>query len=93
MNFNFHSYTIEKEGNIFVVFGHGEYPAESVLCGQIARIRLGEFDTLERAGWAYPLASVCKHSTRIPSGWMSGSDLAPSWFDPADAGERWDDDY
>jgi hypothetical protein len=21
------------------------------------------------------------------------SDLAPDWFDPADAGERWDDDY
>jgi hypothetical protein len=21
------------------------------------------------------------------------SDVAPSWFDPADAGERWDDDY
>jgi hypothetical protein len=21
------------------------------------------------------------------------SDVAPSWFDPMDAGERWDDDY
>ena len=21
------------------------------------------------------------------------SDVAPDWFDPADAGERWDDDY
>jgi hypothetical protein len=21
------------------------------------------------------------------------SPIAPSWFDPADAGERWDDDY
>ena len=21
------------------------------------------------------------------------SDVAPSWFDPADAGERWDEDY
>ncbi len=23
----------------------------------------------------------------------ANSDVAPSWFDPADAGERWDDDY
>ena len=23
----------------------------------------------------------------------ANSDIAPRWFDPADAGERWDDDY
>ena len=23
----------------------------------------------------------------------ANSDVAPAWFDPADAGERWDDDY
>ena len=23
----------------------------------------------------------------------ASSDVAPSWFDPADAGERWEDDY
>ena len=23
----------------------------------------------------------------------ANSDVAPSWFDPADAGERWEDDY
>lgn len=23
----------------------------------------------------------------------ANSDVAPSWFDPTDAGERWDDDY
>ena len=26
-------------------------------------------------------------------GWNSPGSVAPDWFDPADAGERWDDDY
>ena len=41
MNFNFHSYTIEKEFDKFVVFGHGEYPEDSVLAGQYARSAVG----------------------------------------------------
>ena len=93
MDYNYHSYTIEREGADFVVFGHGEHPEESVLCGQPARNRLAYCKTLEEAQELYPQATVPEYSTRIPSGWLPMSDVAPSWFDPTYAGERWDEDY
>lgn len=94
MDFNFHSYTIERdEFGVWEVFGHGEYPRDSVLAGQYARIFMARFETLEEAQEAYPTATVPEYSTRIPSGWIPMSDIAPVDFDPADAGERWDEDY
>ena len=94
MKFNFHAHTIEQDDRgIFEVFGHGEYPEDSVLCGQHARILCDRFDTLGEAQEAYPQATVPEYSTRIPAGWMPMSDLPPSWFDPTACGERWDDDY
>lgn len=94
MNFKFHRHTIEQDNRgVFEVFGHGEYPRDSVLAGQYARIFVASFDTLEEAQQAYPKAEVPEYSTRIPSGWIPMSDTAPSWFDEADAGERWGEDY
>lgn len=94
MKFNFHSHTIESEGRRFVVFGHGEYPEESVLAGQYARCAVQSFDTLAEAQEAYPKAEVPECSTHLPAWLLSGvSDVAPSWFDEADAGERWDENY
>lgn len=82
------------------VFGHGVYPESSVLAGQAQRVFLAEFKTQEEAQERYPGAEVLEHSTKpIRYEWDSLTDLsglperAPDWFDPADAGERWDDDY
>lgn len=93
MNFNYHNYTIEPEFDKFVVFGHGEYPEDSVLAGQYARGAVDTFDTLEEAQKAYPQADVPEYSTRVPSGWIPMSHNPPSDFDPAYCGERWDEDY
>ena len=93
MNFKYNDYTIEQEDDNFIVFGHGEYPEDSVLAGQYARCAIDTFNTLEEASKAYPKASILERSTRIPSSWISMSDIPPSWFDPADAGERWNEDY
>ena len=94
MYLNFHSYTIERdEFGVWEVFGHGEYPADSVLSGQTARIFVARFDFLEDAKEAYPEATVSEYSTRIPAGWQPMSDLPPVDFDPMDAGERWEEDY
>jgi len=93
MNFNYHSYTIEFEKPHWVVFGHGEYPEDSVLAGEYARNRLAHCKTLAEAQALYPRAEVPEYSTRIPSGWLPVSDLPPAWFDPAACGERWDEDY
>ena len=94
MDIKYRSFTIEQdEYGTWEVFGHGEYPRSSVLAGQPGRWCVASFDTLEEALKAYPKATVPEHSTRIPSGWLPMSDTAPSWFDPMDAGERWDDDY
>lgn len=38
--------------------------------------------------WAERLAEHEQHVTVYPD-----SPIAPSWFDPAAAGERWDEDY
>jgi hypothetical protein len=93
MQFNYHSYTIEKEYEKFAVFGHGEYPEDSVLAGQYARGFIDSFDTLEEAQAVYPEAEFSELKTGIPSGWRVMSDLPPTDFDPYYAGERWDDDY
>lgn len=73
------------------VYSYGVYGSWSVLAGQEKRSCRGEFDTLEEAQHEFPEAE-----------WSGGGcgyrevfipHTAPSWFDEADAGERWDDDY
>ena len=84
----------------FAVYGHGVYPESSVLAGQASRSNLDMFETLEDARREWPFAEVLDHSTRpFRTGGESLADLSglprsePDWFDPAAAGERWDDDY
>lgn len=83
-----------------VVYGHGTYGENSVLEGQALRQYLKHFETIEEAKVEYPTAEVLDHSTKE---WRPANEsladasglpsVAPAWFDPADAGERWDDDY
>ena len=84
----------------FAVYGHGVYPKGSVLEGQASRVNLDMGDTLEALKTEWPKAEVLEHSTKpFRTGNESLADLsglpkfAPSDFDPADAGERWDSDY
>jgi hypothetical protein len=86
--------------NGFAVYGHGTYPRHSVLAGQASRTHLDMGDTLEALKAAWPQAEVLDHSTKpFRMGNESLAELSglpstpPSWFDPRDAGERWDDDY
>ena len=84
----------------FAIYGHGVYPESSVLAGQTSRTHLDMGDTLEALRAEWPNAEVIEHSTKpFRFGNESLADLSglpsspPGWFDPADAGERWDDDY
>lgn len=52
-------------------------------------IFLDSFPSVEEAKQAYPTAEIGTH--KLQSDPMSSS--PPDWFDPMDAGERWDDDY
>lgn len=76
--------------NAYGVYQYDFWPRHSVLSGQSRRTYLGEFKTLEEALKEYPKASVsegCGYRDIDPG------PIPPTWFDPADAGERWDDDY
>jgi len=73
-------------------YEHGVYEKSSVLAGQPSRTFRGGFDTVEKALEWFPLADVLEHSTKQDVETMLPR-TAPDWFDPADAGERWDDDY
>ena len=92
--------TIEKDSGNWWVVGHGTYESSSILAGQYKRSLIHAFDTAEEAKVAYPKAEVIEGSTRpMRSGNESLADLSglpkcpPSDFDPADAGESWDEDY
>lgn len=70
---------------VFGVFKYYEWKGESV------RAWMDEFNTLDEAQAAYPNAVF----NGLGSAYQPPiiSHLAPDWFDEADAGERWDDDY
>jgi hypothetical protein len=78
------TYRTEKYG----VYRYGTYERGSVLEGQEKRSFLGEYDTLEEAKANHPDAEYSDGSQYrevfIPH-------TAPEWFDPADAGETWDE--
>lgn len=93
---NFDYLTIEpsvhRDGE-FAVYGHDTYPRSSVLAGRHRRTFLDSFESPEAAAEAYPEADAIEWSSRAPD---HDDPLGPnpaSWFDPAAAGERWDDDY
>ena len=84
----YHSINIyaERDGG-FTVKGHGVYPRHSVNFGMTRIVFLDSFETYEEAVAAYPDA-VNGHKLLDPPTHYT-SDIAPSWFDPADAGEEW----
>jgi len=87
-------------------YRHSTYPAHSVLAGQTQRAFLGG-GSREELITQFPNAEVLEHTT-LPFSEADFCDeqrsdsladysglpsTPPSWFDPADAGERWDSDY
>jgi hypothetical protein len=90
-NNSVHDHTIEPAdtGVGVVVWEHGEYGPASVLAGNPLRRWVRSYPTVEKAKADWPRARVLDHSTRVP---VTVSHTPPDWFDPANAGERWDDD-
>ena len=96
-------YTIEPDPRFpdeVVVWEHGVYPKSSVLAGEDRRSWRDTFKTIEEAKKAYPTAEVMEWSTGdsfkgiLPEPANDMSQVAPDWFDPANAGEVWhEDDY
>lgn len=74
----------------YAVYEYGTYEKSSVLAGQEKRSFRDSFPTLAEAQANYPTAE-----------WWAGSGYReiviphepPEWFDPANAGETWVDDY
>lgn len=78
------TYTRDEYG----VYRYDVYPDSSVLAGQERRTFLDSFPTLAEAKAAYPGAreSGCGYrNIEIPR-------TPPAWFDPANAGESWEDE-
>ena len=96
----FDYFTIEDdpEGGGFAVYGHGTYDRRSVLEGQHRRCFIECYPTQADAKKDFPDAEEA-NTRPFRTGDESLADLSglpecpPHDFDPADAGERWDDDY
>ncbi len=83
----------DKDGGFWVV-QHGVYSESSVLAGQDFRQLTRHFDTLEETQAAFPQAEALDYSTKNTWAGQSLPDVAPAWFDPANAGEVWrEEDY
>lgn len=84
------SYIIEPTGKEFVVYEVGVEPEHSVRAGLEFRRWMDSYNTYMDAHKAFPTAVFCECGMGdLPE----MSSVAPSWFDPADAGESWDEDY
>jgi hypothetical protein len=76
----------------FGVYRYDEYPESSVLAGQERRTFLDSFPTLDEARAAFPDAEwpgeegTGYRKITIPK-------EPPAWFDSANAGETWSEDY
>jgi hypothetical protein len=82
--------SIEPSGNCWWLCQRGIYDSSSVLEGQPFRQLVKPYNTLEKAKADNPGVKVDEYGSKpevhIPTN-------PPSWFDPANAGERWNDDY
>jgi hypothetical protein len=71
--------------------GYGVYGDDSVLEGQARTVHLGTYETREAAVAEWPCANArFEAGPRIHH--RPSRHIVPSWFDPADAGETWDED-
>ena len=100
---DFESITIERARiGGFAAFGHGVYPKNSILEGQAQRTWLQWYETVEEAEADWPHAeTVLADAPSTLGSILRGESLAdlsglpetpPAWFDPRDAGERWNPD-
>ncbi len=83
-------YTIEEAHGKIWLCQRGIYPPYSVLAGQEFRQLVKPYDTVEEAIKENPDAIVDLEGQRPE---VSIPNTPPDWFDEADAGERWDEDY
>lgn len=85
----------------YTAFYHGEYGRSSVLAGSSLRGRSQSFETRKEAAdyvkqnkWGAEPHFHVAGSTKNPWATTDMPASAPSWFDPADAGEAWgEEDY
>jgi len=77
------------DGVMVWLWGFGTYEPHSVLAGQPMISRLEAFTSLEDARRAWPDVEVLDY---VPRPVAQVSQIPPRWFDPAAAGERWDED-
>lgn len=77
--------------NEYGVYRYDVFPEYSVLAGQVRRAFLDSFPTLTEAQAAYPSAEW--HGPGSGYREIVIPNEPPEWFDPADAGENWDEDY
>jgi hypothetical protein len=90
---NFHEFTIEPGAfGGFDLVACGVYERSSVLAGQYRRTVIHhEFTTPEEAKAYCPTATITEHCTARSTATLPS--CPEPWFNPADAGERWEDDY
>lgn len=72
------------------VYRYDTYPESSVLAGQERRSFIDSFPTLAEAQAEYPEAEWNGDGTGYREIVIPRD--PPEWFDPANAGETWDDD-
>lgn len=89
------TFTVEPDerGDGYWVWGHSTYECSSVLAGRPRHRRVKCYDTVEEAVAEYPSAGVSEYATSHSANKEDTASFmrspAPSWFDPADAGEEW----
>lgn len=74
----------------FGVYRYDTYPEGSVLAGQERRTSLGSYPTLPAAQAEHPGAEWAGEGSGYRE--IKISVAPPRWFDPAAAGERWEDE-
>jgi len=82
--------TIEFVHDYWWYCQRGRYGRMSVLEGQEYRRLVSAYDSLAEAKSAHPVATI--ERGRLVDKWELPLN-PPSWFDPADAGEHWGEDY
>ena len=81
------------EEDVWWLFGYGEYPPSSVIAGQYRVARLEWFQSKEEAIKNYPdVLIVDALPTRANLIAPRVPDVPPNDFNPADAGETWEED-
>jgi hypothetical protein len=88
-------FELVPEGGGCWLWGYGTYGRTSVLAGQFKQQRLEYWHELEEALLDCPGVNHRVDGTINMRGreLASAGDVAPDWFDPTYAGERWDDEY